>query len=431
MPETTATFCTGLLTALQQRLTARAFLERHRQSAKDFTRERYLPFVIVVLFLLNLVKRALQDELDAFFNLEQGTAVAAQVVTKSAFCQARLKLKAEAFVELHQVQVAYFYVKGTPPTWYGFRLLAVDGSTLQLPTTPAIVAQFGLWGTHPLARVSQMFDVLSKVAVEAQIGVTTQGEREYAAGHLAQIGSGDLILLDRGYPAFWLFSLIRVRQADFCARMPVGLWSVVDAFLATGRPEQIVTLSPCATALIDCQTHQVPSGPLPVRLVRITLDSGEVEVLCTSLLDTVHYPYAVFKELYHQRWPVEEDYKVLKLRVEVENWSGKSPLSIYQDFHAKVFTTNLTAILALPAQAVVAQQSQAKQYTYQVNFAHLLSKMKNTVVLLLCRTHIADILTSLWQIMLRVVEPIRPGRQYPRDKTTKRRRFAMAYKPLH
>lgn len=431
MPETTAARCTGLLTALQQRLTSRAFLERHRQAVKDFTRERCLPFVVVVLFLLNLVKRALQDELDAFFNLEPGAAVAAQVVTKSAFCQARLKRKADAFVELHQVQGAYFYAQWNPPTWHGFRLLAVDGSTLQLPAAPAIVAEFGLWGTRPLARASQMFDVLSKVTLDAQLGVTAVGEREYAAGHFAQIGPGDLILLDRGYPAFWLFSLIQTRAADFCARMPLGLWSVVDAFLTTGRPEQIVTLTPCAAARADCQTHQVPSRPLQVRLVRITLDSGEVEVLCTSLLDAVRYPYAVFKDLYHHRWPVEEDYKVLKLRVEVENWSGKSPLSIYQDFHAKVFTTNLTAILAQPAQAVVAQHSQTKQYTYQVNFAHLLSKMKNTVVLLLRRTHIADILTSLWQIMISVVEPIRPGRKYPRDKTTKRRRFAMTYKPLH
>jgi len=79
----------------------------------------------------------------------------------------------------------------------------------------------------------------------------------------------------------------------------------------------------------------------------------------------------------------------------------------------------------------VAQQSQAKQYTDQVNFAQLLSKMKDTVVLLLRRTPIADILTSLWQIMLRTVEPIRPGRKYPRHKTAKRKRFAMTYKPLH
>ena len=56
--------------------------------------------------------------------------------------------------------------------------------------------------------------------------------------------------------------------------------------------------------------------------------------------------------------------------------------------------------------------------------------MKDTIVLLLRRTAIADILTSLWQIMLRTVEPIRPGRKYPRHKTAKHKRFAMTYKPL-
>lgn len=68
--------------------------------------------------------------------------------------------------------------------------------------------------------------------------------------------------------------------------------------------------------------------------------------------------------------------------------------------------------------------------TAQVNFTHPLSKMKDTVVLLLRQMVIADILASLWQIMLRTVEPIRPGRKYPRNNTTKRKRFAMTYKPL-
>ncbi len=76
MPEPTAVLCTELLTALRQRLTDRDCLARHRQSAKDFTRQRCLRFVIVIFFLLNLVKRALQDELDEFFNLGRGAAVA-------------------------------------------------------------------------------------------------------------------------------------------------------------------------------------------------------------------------------------------------------------------------------------------------------------------------------------------------------------------
>ena len=228
MPENSASLYTGLLTTLKQRLTAPDFLERHRRFPKDFTRQRCLPFVVVILFLLNVVKRALQDELDEFFKLDSGTAVAARVVTKSAFSQARQKLKAEAFVELNSVQVNYFYDHFAYRTWHGLRLLAVDGSTALLPATSGIVAHFGLWGSVPLARVSQMFDPLNKITVEALIGPKALGEREYAARHFALIGSGDLVLLDRGYPAFWLFVLILSRDAQFCARVSVGVWNVVD-----------------------------------------------------------------------------------------------------------------------------------------------------------------------------------------------------------
>jgi len=395
MPENSASLCTGLLTALKQRLSAPDFLERHRRFPKDFTRQRCLPFVVVILFLLNLVKRALQDELDEFFRLDSGAVVAARVVTKSAFSQARQKLDAGAFVELNSVQVEYFYDHFDYQTWHGLRLRAVDGSTAQLPDTPDIVEHFGRWGTVPLARVSQMFDPLNKITLEALIGPKALGEREYAARHFALIGSGDLVLLDRGYPAFWLFVLILSREAHFCARMSLGVWNVVDQFVASGLPDQIVKVSPGSTAQQDCRARQLPPHPITVRLVRIELDSGQIEVLITSLLEQARYSYAAFKDLYHQRWPVEEDYKVLKLRVEVENWSGKSTLSIYQDFHAKVFTANLAAILAHPAQKEVALQSQSKQYTYQVNFTHLLSKMKDTVVRLLRCPVVEDILARL------------------------------------
>jgi hypothetical protein len=430
MPAKTASLYIGLMAVLRQRLTAPDFLERHRQSVKAFTRQRCLPFVTMVLFLLNLVKRPLQDELDQFFNLESGSVVAEPVVTKSAFSQARKKLKAEAFIELNAVQVDYFYTHFPYQTWHGFRLVAVDGSTAQLLETADIVAHFGLWGTMPLARVSQMFDVLNEVTVDALIGSKDLGEREYAARHFALLQPGDLVLLDRGYPAFWLFALILAQQAHFCARMPVGIWNEVDHFVASGRREQVLDLYPGATAKQECETHTLSTQPLKARLIRIELDRGEAEVLITSLLDAEQYPYAVFKELYHQRWPVEEDYKVLKLRVEVENWSGKSTLAVYQDFHAKVFTANLAAILAQPAQQEVAQQSQPKRHTYQVNFTHLLSKMKDTVVFLLQGVTLEDILASLWQIMIRVVEPVRPGRSYPRKKTGRARRFSMNYKPL-
>jgi len=80
MPEHTERLNNGLLAALKQRLEAHDFLERHRQTSKDFTRKRCLTCVTVVWFLLNLVKRSLQDELDAFFKLDSDAPVAARVV---------------------------------------------------------------------------------------------------------------------------------------------------------------------------------------------------------------------------------------------------------------------------------------------------------------------------------------------------------------
>jgi hypothetical protein len=90
--------------------------------------------------------------------------------------------------------------------------------------------------------------------------------------------------------------------------------------------------------------------PLKLRLIRVELDTGEVEILITSLLDQQVHPLDQFAELYHLRWPVEEDYKTMKHWIEIENFSGKSVLSIYQDFHAKVFSKNLTSALVFQTQ---------------------------------------------------------------------------------
>jgi hypothetical protein len=60
-------------------------------------------------------------------------------------------------------------------------------------------------------------------------------------------------------------------------------------------------------------------------------------VLCTSLTDCEKYKYKEFEELYHYRWNEEEAYKLLKNRIEIENFSGKTACSVKQDFLQKYF----------------------------------------------------------------------------------------------
>jgi len=172
--------------------------------------------------------------------------------------------------------------------------------------------------------------------------------------------------------------------------------------------------------------------PLHLRLIRIELDTGETEILITTLLDENLYPYEIFFELYHDRWPIEEDYKIMKCRIEVENFSGKSVLSIYQDFYAKVFSKNLISALSFPTRQVIYQTNQDKKYDYQINFTQALSKSKGVLVLLFNRSvkKMISLISDLHDIFIKTIEPIRPGRKYPRNHKIQRKCFHLNYKPI-
>jgi len=170
---------------------------------------------------------------------------------------------------------------------------------------------------------------------------------------------------------------------------------------------------------------------LGLRLIRIEND-GKVAVLITSLIDIKKYPIVIFNDLYHQRWPVEEDYKTLKNRMELENFSGKSALSVYQDFHAKVFAKNLVWMMAFPVQNRLNENTSFRKYRYQINFTQAFSKSKGVIALLFHETvkRTRQLIGELQQIFQRTVEPIRPGRKYPRNHKAKLRRYFLQYKPI-
>jgi hypothetical protein len=348
-----------------------------------------------------------------------------------------MKLKYEAFIEMTAQLVTFFENHFKPRTWLGHRLLAVDGSTVRLPISEPIADHFGELNSakgapSPMARISQFFDVLNKITVDAIIENRNIGERELAARHFLKLVPNDLVLLDRGYPAWWLFRMILTMDANFCARISCTKWKIVRKFFHSGRAEKIIRLPINASSVSACRQQGLDTSALRLRLVRVELEGGEIEILITSLLDAELYPVDVFRDLYHDRWPVEEDYKTIKCPMELENFTGKSVLSVQQDFHAKIFAKNLVAVMAFPIKDAIDQDSQNKQYQYQINFTQALSKSKGVIVLLFHDTEkkIRRLIIDLQEIFQRTVEPIRPGRKYPRNHKAKPRKFFPSYKPI-
>ena len=429
--------CANLIEHLKNIIFSQDFLNQNRKSHKNFTRNRKLPFHLLIFFLLNFVKGSYQDELDNFFKALNRTDVAERVVSKAALTKARMKLKSEVFIELNRHLNSFFYEHFNTKTWFGHRLVAFDGSTVRLPHIEDITKHFGTWkGSKgepcPLARVSQMFDSLNKISIDAIITPNKTGERELVVKHCQNLLPNDLSLLDRGYPASWLFKLILFRGANFCARISWKQWNIVKRFYYSGCKEKIINLSIIGVSKKKCLDLKLDIEPMKLRLIRVELDTGEVEILITSLIDSNTYPHDVFMELYHQRWPVEEDYKAMKCWLELENFSGKSTLSIYQDFHAKVFSKNVTSVLAFPTQEVVKKDTANRKYAYQINFAQAISKTKDVIILLFQRTKkkIIRLISNLQHIFAQTVEPIRPGRKYPRNHKLSRRKFFMNYKSV-
>ncbi len=132
----------------------------------------------------------------------------------------------------------------------------------------------------------------------------------------------------------------------------------------------MVSLEAPTTFIAACRDYNLNTSPMNLRLIRVEQDYGEIEVLITSLTDCEKYPYHLFAELYHDCWPVEEDYKVMKCQIELEKFSGQSELSVYQDFHGRFFSKNITSMLAFAVQNIVEEATTSRNHRYIGNVCY-------------------------------------------------------------
>lgn len=375
---------------------------------------------------MNMVKGSVPVELMLFMDSIVGEKHSGSI-TGSAFTKARRFLRASAFIELNYLATSSF-LKTQQKRWRGFRLLAVDGTTLNLPNVPALKKWYGYSGNKTQARGSQLFDVMNRLTIDAAIVPMKRGERALALEHLKHTKKGDLVIYDRGYPAFYLFAAHMRRGVDFCSRIISNFHPEIIPFIESGKEQQLLTLTPNGAAKRACKTLKLSTAPVKVRMIRVELSSGEIEVLFTSVLDDETIPCSAFKELYHKRWGVEEDYKLMKSRLVVEQFSGKTVHAIQQDFFAKILSKNLVVMFAEAAQVITDKKSEGKKWRYQINYSAAVASLKHKMVKLLFKPgRLKKKLQKLIEQIAHYVNAVRPERSFVR-KVRQGRKHHMAYK---
>jgi Transposase DDE domain/Insertion element 4 transposase N-terminal len=237
------------------------------------------------------------------------------LANKAAISQARDRLGPEPMALLFERVAQPLAAKDTPGCWLaGRRLVAVDGTCLDLADTVANDAFFGRPGVNkgeraafPQARVVALAECGTHAMFEAVIGPYTTSERALSAELVDKLGPGMVCVADRGFYSFEMWQRARKTRADL-------LWRVTDNL----RLEPVKDLpdgSWLAEVFHSTQDRE-RRHPVRVRVVDYTVDDGRDETgpfrLITTILDHRKAPAVELAAAYTQRWEIETAFDELK-----------------------------------------------------------------------------------------------------------------------
>lgn len=396
-----------------------------RRPGRDFTRPRTLTFETVISLLLTMSENSIGKVLIGRFQNSEKTPSA------PAFVQQRQKLLPAAMETLFHRFTALLRPE---KTFCGYRLLAVDGSSLKSASYPEDPASYrpGTPRQHGwnLWHMNALFDLENGIYTDLIVQKEHEKNECRALCQMAErfrISGKVILLADRNYESCnnlahlekqgWNY-LIRIRdkargiaygtplpdQPEFDIPLRLNLGRLTPRQLETrgiAVPESYYRILPTMT--FDFLKPDSPEFyEISFRIVRVLTDGGSMETLITNL-DPERFPTSALKQLYAMRWGIETSFRGLKYAVGLIHLHAKKPELVLQEIFASFLVYNFTAAAAWSVDTAQG----ASRYKRHVNFSD--------AVFACCaflRRSAADPLPLLRRKLL----PFRPGRASPRPK---------------
>jgi len=293
------------------------------ETARQSLRERALTAHVMVYYVIALglyAEVSTQEVLRCVVEGARwlGDPITTDLPSKSAISQARTRLGDAPVAALYRGVVAPIATVGTPGAWYrGWRVMSLDGTTLDVGDTAENVAAFGLpanarganaTGAFPQVRLVGLLENGTPVLTSVQLGPYGTAERTLARAALPGLTSEMSCLADRGFLSFALW-----RAA--CATGAALVW----------RAPATVTL-PILKRYADGSYRSEPRGnqrsndpdrtPQPVRVITYTLPNSPTPSTrdrhVTSIPKPARAPAAELAALYHERSEIMSAFDELK-----------------------------------------------------------------------------------------------------------------------
>jgi hypothetical protein len=386
--------------------------EASRVHRHDFSRQGLLSPEFLTLLLLYMIadagRRGYQQLLIEFWDEAQQAGLRIpqeDPVAAPSFSDARAKLSPDA-LQIMTAEVVKLVSGRSGPAhlWHGRRLVAVDGSKVNLRRHPELAREFGVpSGAHnPQALASVLYDVMGHVPIDWRFGPFKGDERADLVDLLSSCESGDLLLLDRGYPSHDVFSALEDAGLDYLARVSdLNTFAAVERFKESGKEDAWVTFTP-------------PSGqadPYVSRIIRSRSPSGEDQYFVTNLRSE-EVSASEIRDLYRMRWETEEFYKLAKSNyIGQGQFRSKSAHGVRQEFAAEMLYLAISELVLLMAKQQEGPRADAPQRKGAVL---ALARYITRLALLPDSEALGKTLDSLLRRVQRARYRKRKGRSFPR-----------------
>ena len=204
------------------------FMFSNRKKATYFTKDTAkMSFKDAIYLLLKGLRKTLQIEIDDWFDFLDKD----NTMTKQAFSQLRQKIKPDAFKELNDNFISWFYDDNNYKKYKGYRLLAIDGSITEIPNTSSNREHFGYYHNQSdrqqaRSMVSVIYDIENDYILESDIRSWKAAERDLAKELIERLETkefkNDLFLFDRGYPSKDMFGFLERKELKYLMRVKVN-----------------------------------------------------------------------------------------------------------------------------------------------------------------------------------------------------------------
>ena len=359
----------------------------------DFTRDRLLTFETVIKNIICMETGSLKDELLKLNDYSCSTP------TASAFVQARSKIKHDAFVSIFNI---FNQKSKTIKTYKGYRLLAIDGSTLSIdntiPDEDTTMLKFNQTDkTYSAFHLNASYDLLECTYDDLVI----QGQAK-ANEHIAFLrivdrykGNKAIFIGDRYYESINDFEHVVHSGNKYLIRVR-DIYSKTSVTRSFGPfPDDKFDID-VSRLLSRKQTNNIKKHPeiykhmpknqqfdyfnedtnIPyefhTRIVRFKITDDTYECIMTNL-SRDEFSIDEIKELYNKRWGIETSFRELKYAIGLSALHSKKRELIKQEIYARLILYNFSQRIIQK----IKLKKQRRKYIYQINFTrafHIIRK---------------------------------------------------------